>query len=134
MKNRILPLFVLALFGCSKPQIVELASVTPHLDEQFQIKIGQTVNLGDDFSFAFDSVPEDSRCPKNVVCIWSGNAAVALKFPDGIQRLNTTQGSHAVIYRDYSIELIQLAPYPESPGTISTDAYTATLKVTTIAR
>ncbi|HXO77600.1 MAG TPA: hypothetical protein VN824_20245, partial [Puia sp.] len=39
-----------------------------------------------DISIALLSVPDDSRCPEDVECIWEGNARVVLslrKLPDG---------------------------------------------------
>jgi len=133
MKNQILPLFVVAILGCSKPQLVEQLSAAPELDKQFQVRVGQSVEIGE-LQFTFDSVPEDSRCPKSVLCIWTGNAVVILKFSDGEQRLNSTDGSRTTSHGSYSIELIQIDPYPETPGTIPTEEYIATLKVTSVVR
>ena len=42
-----------------------------------RVPLGETVKLGD-VSVKFAQVLEDSRCPKDVTCIWGGRARVRL--------------------------------------------------------
>jgi len=73
----------------------------------------------DRFYICFDSVLNDSRCPKGAMCIWEGNAEVKFRFEKLNQKpvffnLNT----HLNFTRDtiidrYKISLIGLNPYPE---------------------
>jgi hypothetical protein len=43
-----------------------------------RIPLGETAQLGD-VSVKFNEVLEDSRCPKDVTCIWAGRARVQLE-------------------------------------------------------
>jgi hypothetical protein len=56
------------------------------------LKLGQTVQFsvnGQAVDVTFVSILEDSRCPKNVVCIWEGQAK--LQFKVSIPSMNLTK-------------------------------------------
>jgi hypothetical protein len=56
------------------------------------LKLGQTLQYsvnGQAVDVTFVSILEDSRCPKNVVCIWEGQAK--LQFKVGIPSMNLTK-------------------------------------------
>lgn len=73
----------------------------------------------DHFYICLDSVINDSRCPKGVMCIWEGNAEVKFRY----EKLNQDPiffnlNTHLNFTRDtiidrYKISLISLNPYPE---------------------
>ena len=60
----------------------------------------------------------DSRCPADVVCVWAGEAAVALWFSGaGSERADTlhlVMKRNAVTYGGYLFEAADLQPYPRS--------------------
>ncbi len=109
------------------------------LDKNFVLRIGQEVLVADGkLKIKLVSVPEDSRCPTGVNCIWAGNARVALQVskPTGNPvklELNTNprettdvaEGSYGL----YRIKLVEVAPYPVDGQTIAPRSYTATLVV-----
>jgi hypothetical protein len=106
--------------------------------KEFSIKVGQQLKLeGADSQVKFKGVPQDSRCPTNVNCVWEGNAEVSLewmvdKCPTSIT-LNThaTSGTGAESkVGGFRVKLIQLEPYPHSEKKISPSDYTATLVIT----
>ncbi|MEI9807362.1 MAG: hypothetical protein WDO16_05455 [Bacteroidota bacterium] len=79
---------------------------------------GETVRL------CFDSVVADSRCPKNVICIWQGAAVGKFTFTKLAETHTLTLAtitSGPAFRKDttisgYKIELLDLIPYPETPG------------------
>lgn len=75
-------------------------------------------NPEDQWYICFDSVLNDSRCPKEVYCFWEGNASVRFKFEKYNSRpvifdLNTHLGfTHDTIIDSYKFTLLGLSPYP----------------------
>ena len=50
------------------------------LEQEFKLKIGESAEMPrEGLKIEFDSVTEDSRCPKGVTCVWAGNAKILLK-------------------------------------------------------
>ena len=92
----------------------------------------------DDLMLRFTSVLEDSRCPKQVLCVWGGQGVVQIQVqqngsPPTSSVLNSIPSlkQDTVVYMNYSIRFLDLAPYPDDPQTpIPPGAYTITLVVT----
>jgi hypothetical protein len=110
------------------------------LDKNFVLNVGQEGLTADGkLKIKFVSVPEDSRCPKGVNCIWAGNARVLLQVgkPTGAQaklELNTnpreaTDGAAGGGYGQYQIKLVEVAPYPVTGQTGKPRNHTITLVV-----
>jgi uncharacterized Zn finger protein len=134
----VLALCVVALIACGADAKVR-GRKTVRLNENFVLRVGQEVLVADQkLSVKFVSVPEDSRCPKGVNCIWAGNVRVQLQvtktkskpvkvelnlnprdFPDG-----EAGGSG-----DYKIKLVKVDPYPVADQPIKAGDYTATLSI-----
>ena len=72
----------------------------------------------------------DSRCPKDVVCAWAGDAAVHLKSGGAsvVLHTNGAAGSASDSLAGLTITLVEVKPEPISSGTSKTD-YVATLHV-----
>src|SRR5689334_15263072 len=50
------------------------------LGDEFTTKVGQQVRVKDTkLKLTFLSVPQDSRCPSSVDCVWAGNAQLNLE-------------------------------------------------------
>jgi len=62
-------------------------------DETFTIALGDSVRIGP-AALRFESVAEDSRCPRHTTCVWEGNARLVFASGDGAGRreiaLNTS--------------------------------------------
>lgn len=95
---------------------------------------GQHLELGE-FSVGFLGVISDSRCPKQVTCIWSGEAKILL----GIRGNGKYQEKEVVIaggrvaltiIEDLEIQIFQLNPYPETATEIPSEAYCLRFAVT----
>jgi hypothetical protein len=124
----------------------EVLAANPHaggaldvvrLDREFKLTAGQQVTVkGTKLRIRFVAVENDSRCPKDVTCVWAGNAAVQLQLGSGRSSktvtLNTSKSPSFVSeteYRGYKVKLVDLSPYPRSNRKIGRRDYTATLLV-----
>jgi hypothetical protein len=140
MKTTILSRFVLIccvtlgglpLAACEKstpsPTAPETSPVT--------LAIGQSVPLpGTPLSVRFTGVPNDSRCPKEALCIQLGEAVVALEAGSGSNssrlELRTSDAGRVAHVEGYRIELQSLQPYPSASHPIAPAEYRATLQAT----
>ena len=117
--------------------------LTASVGDPFEIEIGQTAVLDDaNAEVRFVDLPEDSRCPTNLVCVWSGRvrADFVLVLPDGIHpfTFDGYVGGKAdgpklsLQVAGFNIVLKALAPYPvyDSDSGRSTSGRRATLVVT----
>lgn len=118
-----------------------ITDVGADLGEPFAVRVGQAVTLDSGgITLLFAAVPEDSRCPVDVVCVWEGNAVVALTVTAGGAEqdieLNTSPspavGPRQVVVDGYVVELLQLDPSPVSDRRIPGWAYRATLEVSRV--
>ena len=88
------------------------------LEQEFKLKIGESAkSKPEGLEVEFDSVAEDSRCPKGVNCVWAGNAKIILKVkkdaakPANVE-LNTNINPQTSRYLEYELRLKELRPYP----------------------
>jgi hypothetical protein len=91
-------------------------------------------NLG----LRFAEVLEDSRCPTQVECFWTGQARIAVAVQPGggnstTVEFNTNPAPGQTVkiadVGQYSIELLSLEPYPQTPDSIPFEDYRASLIV-----
>lgn len=109
--------------------------VCARLGEQFDIRVGETAYIADTrLSIRVNAVPEDSRCPRDAVCVWAGNARVSLTLRDGSNTdavdLNSTLDPRAVTRWDYTGQLIDVQPVPIAGQSIPVQKYVVRLVVT----
>lgn len=88
----------------------------------------------DKLKIKFVSV-EDSRCPKDVDCIWAGNVKVTIKVTNrkGESKtfdLNSNLETKPVRFEGYEIKLGSVTPYPKANAPTSPNGYTASFTVT----
>jgi hypothetical protein len=81
----------------------------------------QTVDSGSKLTFKLIKV-EDTRCPADVNCVWSGNAIVKLSIAKGksaakMFELNTALEPKIISYQGYEITLKDLSPVRKSTDT-----------------
>ena len=84
------------------------------------LRVGQTVRAGV-ADITFTAVPEDGRCPSDVVCIWAGNAVAELTVGPAVGEgptfrllLNTTLDPREGEAWGLRLTLVDLAPLPVS--------------------
>ena len=104
-------------------------SVTLNDPADITMRPGDVVLIGDEpLRLTFQRVVEDSRCPRDVQCVWAGNGMVRLGLtlgtdPEWTADVNTTlEPSHTAVGK-YRISLVTLAPEPVSTSSIPSDAY-----------
>jgi hypothetical protein len=129
-------ILLLALSNCSKNS--ELTGDSSFsLNDTLQLPINKSaINNENQLTVRIDSVLNDSRCPSDVVCVWEGNAAVRFILNnDGEETkfvLNTHGGDNFrkdTIIVGYSIQFVNLKPYPVSTKVISNNEYVAELLI-----
>lgn len=116
------------------------APESARVGREFTIKVGRTLTLkGETLRLRFVKVAADSRCPKNVDCVWAGNAEVLIEVGNGgamsrrTLSLNTNAGqgrAGEATYGRYTVKLVSLSPYPSNTRKIRQNQYVATLLVT----
>ena len=116
--------------------------VAAELDTRFQLKIGQTALIeSKNVSVRFLNVTEDSRCPSDVVCVWEGQVTILLSIMHNDQELGdfalTIRGGDETLadktFDGYSIEVMQVEPYPKASEPTQPSDYVATLLVSKIS-
>lgn len=95
---------------------------------------GEALPFGGIFGLSFLEVTNDSRCPRDVLCIWAGNAVARLGLRAGMgptvpYALNTTLDPRSVVYGIYRVSLVGLEPTPLSTAAIPPGDYRVTLRV-----
>jgi hypothetical protein len=109
--------------------------VCARLGEEFDVRIGEIAYIADTrLSVRVNAVPEDSRCPRDAVCVWAGNARVSLTLRDAANAddadLNSTLDPHAVTRWGYTVRLVDVLPLPTAAQPIPAQAYVVRLIVT----
>ncbi len=111
-----------------------------NLNEAFTLAGGQEGLIGGEkLRLRFTDVLEDSRCPTQVECFWTGQARIALSVqPDGSGstrvefNTNPAPGQTVKVAEvgQYRIELQSLDPYPQTPDNpIAFEDYRAAIVV-----
>lgn len=130
----------MTLMGCQVSQKAAADPVEFDLNEAIALAGGQeAVVRGEDLRLRFTQVLEDSRCPSQVECFWTGQARVAvLVEPSGREsttiQFNTNpapgQNVQTVQVAPYTIALQSLDPYPRTiDESIPLEDYRATLSI-----
>ncbi|MBI3051897.1 hypothetical protein HYY74_05570 [Candidatus Woesearchaeota archaeon] len=90
-----------------------------------------------EFLIEFVGVVEDSRCPKNVMCVWEGQAVTQIKVIDVEGRTSVEQnltlraghpGMASATVGLLNITLLSVEPYPGSEVEIKASEYRATFR------
>ena len=99
----------------------------------FDMKIGETIGVGE-LRLTFRSVEDDSRCPIDAVCVWAGDAEIALKIEQGNQAavaaLHTMLEPKKTEWNGYTIALVSVAPSRNSATALDPKDYRAQILVT----
>ena len=122
----------LLLGGCAGT-----GEVKGRLGEEFSLCIDQSVVItGEDLEIRFVEVSEDSRCPKDVTCVWEGrvSAVVEISANGSLQQLKLTQPGLTEqptrqAYKEYQLTF-KVEPYPQEGKEIAADEYRLLLIVT----
>lgn len=97
---------------------------------EIQLGVGESQKIND-IKITFLEVIEDSRCPKDVDCVWAGQAKITIlveeKGIDPVEKELTFSSPSKTIYIHKSdaltIKAVRLSPYPETSLAISKRVY-----------
>lgn len=113
-----------AIAACSEPAEPAAGLDIRKLPATVTLTVGQSVEIAGAV-ITFGEVNSDSRCAKDVVCVWAGNAEIRVTIgpavgegPIHLVTLNTTLEPHGSD-PTYGIvvTLVDLLPYPVSTDT-----------------
>ena len=106
------------------------------LSQQFSLSPGQSAIItGENLKIKFEAVLEDSRCPKNVTCIWEGRVRCLVQVMDNgsSEKVELTEpGLNArpvqQTHKNYRFTF-HVEPYPEAGKDIAGTEYRLLLSV-----
>ncbi len=132
--NKPIILFFLGYFlaGCS--EVIIPADFHFNKEENFKLHLEY---LSSDNNLKVEIINiEDSRCPSDVVCVWQGEARVeiVLEETQTFSTVLSTYDNQVDTLGNYSLELIDVKPYPVSDKVIKTEDYDVTLKIKRITQ
>lgn len=123
-------LVILLTIGCNQPTAIPIAQsnqlqnqITVDLGSQFQLKVKQVgVVEAESFKIKFLNVEDDSRCPADIQCFWSGQIAIVVNIVKnerdiGNFKLISRVGNENLasrVFDGYSIRIIEVSPYPKT--------------------
>jgi hypothetical protein len=131
MKKMLLALFTIAGLA---------AVVLANRPETVILREGQQRRVGKgEIVIKFISVEEDSRCPADTECVWSGNAKVKVEigYPKGDSKtviMNTDTGVKGDQFGGWAIYLTSLKPLPSKGMKMAKPKYTARFTVQRLTR
>lgn len=107
---------------------------TVPLGQPFDLRAGQSAVVPGGLKVTFDRVVSDSRCPLDAICVWAGEAVLALKLARGAEapverELRADSASPEISHLEYRIKAIRIAPYPRSNQKTPSEEFVATLSV-----
>ena len=121
-------------FTTSCSHLAHLNSIA--YDEPYEISVNTTSKTIDNrYVIKFDSVLNESRCPKGVECVWQGYAKVRFILTDStrpkqsrsveLYTLKRGDMNDEAIFNHLKIKLLLLSPYPSVKSEIQHSKYRA---------
>ncbi len=91
-----------------------------NIGEEFTLHVGETADIrGESLQIRFIEISEDSRCPRDVTCVWEGRAIVNIEVVKGTisQKVDLVEqglsdGSAKEQFGQYEFQF-KILPYPE---------------------
>jgi hypothetical protein len=121
------------LIGCTGSDTIKAS-----LDKEFTLAIGQTASISsENLKIKFLDVTADSRCPKDVQCIWAGEVTCSFEIAanGSAKQMELTQPSGSdvdagITTGGYNYKFT-VEPYPESTKKIEKEDYRVKMTVST---
>ncbi|MFN2443730.1 MAG: hypothetical protein ABR517_13715 [Thermoanaerobaculia bacterium] len=125
---------ILLLTACSHitPQAV---GVVP--GEEFSLAVTETAALPEQGLLEFANVVSDSRCPRDVQCVWAGDAVIVLRASDenGSASLTLhTNGPGTARFGIWEVQLVELRPVPREGESLRQADYEVVLRLREVER
>lgn len=125
IKIQILILLTLFLIeGCEKIQ----------LGEPSDYKTGTKYRINSNLSFTIDSL-RDYRCPRDLMCIWSGDVELYFKIKHNFSDIDTliylyTHNNNPFKFDDYTLKIEEVNPWLKSGENIHQSDYRIKILIT----
>jgi hypothetical protein len=120
----------LALAGCGAMADRETQAVDP--GTEITLAPGAAVSVKTTgLTLRFVAVTEDSRCPRDLTCVWAGEVRALLEIRESSRaasRLELLEGGSTVA-GGCRVTLVRVEPQPTSTAKIAAQDYRATLKL-----
>jgi hypothetical protein len=130
MRFTVLLCCLLAVTACDE----NVTGPTSRLNSEFTLAPGESMAIeGASLSVRFNRITGDNRCPADALCVLGGSADVsvtAISERATRDHVLHTGDMQPVQHDDFSIALLQEAPYPFSAQAIAPQDYRVTLRVT----
>ncbi len=125
--------FSFLFLGC----IFQSSDVRSELGKEFSLKVNQSASIDSEgLTIKLLEIPNDSRCPSEVLCVWAGEVMAKLELKKGTNEalLQPVLGASAdnrseAEFDGYLIKLVSVDPYPKKAGSIPQSDYSVTLLV-----
>lgn len=123
-----------AAYGCASSATGAGGSVTEPQSRTYELRVGEEKAVaGADFTLLLGGVPEDSRCPAGVDCIWAGSVTVELVFcgpkSEKTARLGTNAPPRALKYRNRYVRVTNVSPQRVEGRELKPADYVVTVEV-----
>lgn len=125
----------LALSSCGPKPSYTVAKFK--MGSVFTLPTGTTAQADDgSLRIVFNAISEDSRCPEGTNCMWAGEAVanITVSNSEGSETFNfKLQGKGdkpaTKKFKGYTVNLVQITPYPKSGKKIEKQEYSAQIRV-----
>lgn len=114
----VVPALAVALAGCSRATTAPPSSQRVEAAVPFQLALGQSAGVALSSSrIEFSRVVEDSRCARNVQCVWAGDAKVEVRVmsgtnPTAAELLSLTPPRNEARVGNLTVRFLRLVPHP----------------------
>ena len=114
----------------------ESAEVRADLDQTFHLRPNQVaISQDSTVLITFREIDSDSRCPRDVVCVWAGNAAARIGTATAggtwsWHILHSTLEPRQVTVGSHTIELVAVEPARRQDVPIAPGDYHVVLRIT----
>jgi hypothetical protein len=123
-------LMCLALAACGAAPVQQGRAVA--VGTEVTLPPGDMVRVkAAELAVRFVGVSEDSRCPRDVTCVWAGEVKVQLEIHLAAQAASQTEvrAGDSTVAGAYRISLVRVEPQPKTGAKIAPQHYRATLKI-----
>jgi hypothetical protein len=140
---RLAGLLLVVAAACGKPAAAPVTtpefSITQAADS-IPLYLGKEAHV-DDVWMVLSDVSGESRCPRDVVCVWSGDAVASITvhppcYKEGCKAASAQLQLHTNLEPrsgegwGHKVQLLALLPYPVSTRTTDRSEYVAWVRVT----
>lgn len=127
--------FVVLASCSSSPTVPSVEPVS-----EFVLAVGDAAQVSTTgLRVQFERVVGDSRCPSDAICIWAGDAELAVTVTrpghgKEVLSLRTVGTESRAVIGDWALSLTRLEPYPQGSKPIPPGDYKATFRVDPLAQ